>query len=324
MDLSSIGIAVGIGSKVIGGILGYNSAKAQANAAEYASLINSRNYLESGIRNAYAITAATAANNKLTAAMSILKSNNDWQAVEYNANLKMIVGDYKAQLLEAEATHLAESANLDIEQLRQNQARATGKILTAYGASGAEINATDSVATAIIDSETQYELDKLVVRHGADIQIAKVRDEAAMSRWDGLMSAQQIIYNGAKDSMNTLISGASSIIGQTMQGTIDSNMAYQNAWIGAVNIANGGVADSSNMSVRATSAFANGLFSAGSTAISAYIDNISPNETLASTTQMSGDVPTWDISTEQSRATTGSYNFNSKSSYDNYLSSLLQ
>ena len=265
-------IIIAAASAIYSGISASNIAKANAKNAELAALENSRNSVHAGLINSNAITNAAMASSAVNMATAIFGAEQNWNVAQYNADLKMLVGDYNADLLDSEAFSILEGAKVDVKNIEDAAKRSKGAILASYGASGAQINSTDSVADAIIDSDTQAEINKFIVRHGADIQATKVRNEAARSRWDGYMSAQQILYEGSQRSTSMLFQGATRSLGNLAQASIDSRATMANAMIGASNITNAGAVDSTKYQIQANQSMNDGLFTAGSVAIKGSID----------------------------------------------------
>ena len=266
-------------SAVYGGVSASNTAKANARSAERAAFDNARNNVHAGLINSNAITNAMLASNAVNAATSIFGAEQNWNVAQYNADLKMLVGDYNADLLDSEAFSILEGAKVDVKNIEDAAKRSKGAILASYGASGAQINSTDSVADAIIDSDTQAAINKFIIRHGADIQATKVRNEAARSRWDGYMSAQQILYEGSQRSTSMLFQGATRSLGNLAQASIDASATMANAMIGASNITNAGAVDSTKYRIQANQSMNDGLFTAGSVAIKGSIDSKTGSET---------------------------------------------
>lgn len=263
-------------ASVASGVVASNTQKANARSNSIATHYNARMQLEAGIANANAITAATRANNMVTGALAQIGADDTWDIAEFNADLRMLVGDYNAQLQEREAFDIWEAAEIDITQVDNQGKRLAGNILASYGASGAQINETDSVADALIDAKTQVELEKFIIRHGADIRANKVINEAARSRWDGYAAAKQLIYEGSKAATGILANSAARIIGNTVQGQIDASATYENAVRSMKSTIMGGGAVTAQYNAAASQAMANGLFTAASQVASGAVSQANP------------------------------------------------
>jgi len=261
---------IAIAGAVYSGVQANNTEKANANAAEWAAFTNSRNNLTMGIRNANAITKAAMISMASNRAMSFLGAQQDWDIARYNADLKMLVGDYNADILDNEAVTIWEKAGLDVQQIEDESARTKGHILASYGASGAQINATDSVADAMIDESTRSAMNVFIVRHSADIQAQKVHNEAARSRWDGYMAAKQILYEGNLRASGTLIEGGIRNESRMAQAMIDSSATFENSKMGSLSIVNTGNADAQSYRNKGTTAMNNGLFTAAAQSANLY------------------------------------------------------
>lgn len=283
-----VAAVISAAAQVAGGISANRTSRANQKATEAASYLNSQNTIYSGIENASIITAAAKANNATIAALASFNAGQDWDLAKYNANLRMLVSDYNAQILEREAFDIWEAAEVDILHIANQAARSEGDVLAAYGASGAQINDTDSVADAIIDVRTQSELDKFIVRHGADIQAQKIKNEAARSRWDGLVTAQQIVYEGSQRSIGGLMNAAISMAGNTAQAKIDSWATTTNANRQAASIRFGGQVTGAQYAAQGSQALANGMFTAAGSLASSYINSRVPQSSAAPTSSLQG------------------------------------
>jgi hypothetical protein len=260
-------------SAIYGGVSANNSAKANAKATELAAFVNSRNSVHAGLINSAATLQAAKVSNAVNTMAATFGAEQTWDVAQYNADLKFLIGDYNADLLDSEAVSILEGAKIDIKNMEDAAARSKGAILASYGASGAQINETDSVAEAIIDSETQFEINKFIIRHGADIQVTKIRNEAARSRWDGYVAAQQVLYEGGQKSKEILFQGAINNMGGMAQSGIDASAIMANARIGAANITNAGGVDAQKFRIAGNQAMNDGLFKAGASTVGGTIDS---------------------------------------------------
>ena len=123
----------------------------------------------------------------------------------------------------------------------------------------------------MIDAETQVEFEKFIIRYGADIRANHVKNEAARSRWDGYMAAQQLIYEGGMSNINALVNTGVRMVGSTIQSSIDASMVYNNAVRGANSAFSGGQIQASQYNAQASQLMASGFVSAAGAAISAYL-----------------------------------------------------
>lgn len=266
-------------SAIYGGVSASNANTRNKKAAEDAAFYTAKNAYETGIRNSRAIIASITAKNAMTAAITEFNVDQNWDVALYNSDIKMLVGDYNAKVKEQEAFDIWEAANLDIQQLDMQGKRTKGDVLAAYGASGAQINDTDSVKDALVNTETAIEMDKMVVRYGADMRAKYVRNEAARSRWDGYMAASQIIYEASQRNMGMIVGNSFNMLGNAIQGSMDATMTYDNAIRGASSAFAGGQIAGAEYGARANSAMVSGLFSAAGSLASAYISSQSPTTT---------------------------------------------
>jgi hypothetical protein len=225
---------------------------------------------------------------------------------------------------ESEVGRIWESADLDITQIENQGSKLKGEILSAYGASGAQINDTDSVADALTNAESATEMQKLIIRHGADIRATEVMNQGARSRWDGYMSASQIVYEGAKANMGALGQTAIGIVGNTIQGQIDARMTYENAVRGAATTMSGGSAQGQMYSSQAAQAMANGLFTAAGSMASMYVASRNPTTDTTMATTADTSATTWNGMTSSPSGNMSATLLGGSSTYSSQLEPLYE
>jgi hypothetical protein len=270
--LAAAGIGVSVATSMFGAKQSSDANRANAQSSVKSAKYNAEQELMGGIYNANMVTASARANNMLEDAAAKIGARDTLDIAGYNANLRQLVGDYNASILESEATLIHQAAGVDVELVNQDVSRRRGDIIASYGASGVQINDTDSVADALVDAQSTAELNKFIIRHGADLQATKLLNEATRSRWDGATAAQQIMYEGNMAAQATLISSGVKQASNTIQGSINSMTIYDNAVRSAASISQGGAALASKYNQQASSAMADGYFKAGAAITSGLID----------------------------------------------------
>ena len=321
MNAMVVAAVINAAGSVMAGSQAQKTAQANQRATEAAANLTAQNTLYAGIENAAIITAAARANNATIQALASFNAEQDWDLAKYNSDLRMMVSDYNAQIIEREAFDIWEAAEVDILHIANQAKRSEGDVLAAYGASGAQINETDSVADALIDVRTQAELDKFIVRHGADIQAQKVTNEAARSRWDGLVTAQQIAYEGGQRSIGGLMNAAISMLGNAAQSGIDAAATMTNASRNAASIRFSGQVTGAQYSAQGSQAFNNGMFTAAGTLASSYINSRAPESRTQTQTQTTSSYQGASAAPSQGRIAPTTY---TTSSGTRYTASLLE
>jgi hypothetical protein len=188
---------------------------------------------------------------------------------QYNVSLIRQTMNYNDNLLEQEETRLWESMGLDLKLLEKQRSRERGSIVGKMAASGTTIG-VGSNKDIVVEQKTQEALDAFVITHNADLQAAKIKNARAKNEWQGNMEIQKTIYNGEMGTYVDLTNArnaATSIGMQTMisgQAGIDtSNYALASGMSGAEQRFNANGAQIQQN-------FTAGMFSAASSAVSAY------------------------------------------------------
>lgn len=244
----------------------YNAAQAQK-AAEF---------------NASAIESLAEVN----ASLIYTSTENSAMIVEslarYNAAIRVQVAEYNAQLLEKEAALVWEAQELD-QVLYAREAERTIKDLRAqFASNGIEIT-NGSPLDYIVDQATQAKLEAFIIRHNADIEMTKLLDAAALSRWEGEMEAATIIMEGQMSALSTRTQGQLDASAVTIQGAYDAAMARFTGEIQESSILQEGLWNASQYSQAATQTLISGLFSGISSGLQSYSALNSTTTTTADT-----------------------------------------
>ena len=240
-----IGTAIGavIGG-VAGGVAGYFSgSSSDASMASSASWANYNAQMQQNIDRSNA-------NNQLmlTGMNAILAKNQASDQAElaldtaaYNISMIKATTDYNDDLMEQELSLMWESADLDLTLMENQRAVERGGIVANQSVSGTTIG-LGSNADVVVSQKTQEALDATVVRHGADIQAAKISDARAQSVWQGEVAMREAAWQGemgawsAQTNANTqaISSLASAALGNSAAMT-SSDYRYSSAVQGVSN-----------------------------------------------------------------------------------------
>lgn len=203
------------------GFAGNAQAEQNADAAEAWGIYNASIAKKFADFNADSIERLAAVNSALVMQGAETNALVVEALAQYNATLRVQTAEYDAQLLEKEAALVWEAQELDQEilareaEIRQKTARAT------FASSGVEIN-TGSPVEYTVDQATQANLEAFVIRHNADVQMGKLLDAAALSRWQGEAEAAAMIYEAQLEGLSIRSQGALDATQINVQGAYDA------------------------------------------------------------------------------------------------------
>lgn len=212
------------GLSLLQGYSSYQSYQQNAEAAEAWGHYNAglaRKYAEF---NAQSIEQLGALNAQMIYQSSESQALITEALAQYNATLRVQTAEYNAQLLEKEAALVWEAQELDqITFAREAETRLKAQ-RTHFASSGIEIN-TGSPLDYMVDQSTQAHLESFVIAHNADIEMSKILDAAALSRWEGQAEAAQLVFQGQMDSASLRLEGQMESSMTSIQSFYDSIMA---------------------------------------------------------------------------------------------------
>lgn len=226
----------------------------------------------SGIASMNAKAAAAAASTTREAQLMATELQEDTAFL--NANMVLATTRYNNMLLEDEVELLWEQTGLDLELLANQRAVERGSIEAAQSASGT-VMGTGSNAQVLIDQQTQEALDAFVVRHGANIQAAKLTNTMSQNAWQGKMEAKKIAWEGQLGATisrvnantqygNTMLQAAAGVAEAGISGAANALSAQSKFRSDSY----GAMFHEQNTEQQAQNSFTNGLFSAASAAVS--------------------------------------------------------
>jgi len=125
------------------------------------------------------------------------------EVTKFNAEVIQATAEYNNSLLDSEEALMYEAMGLDLLHLKNNRARERGSMVARQGASGTLIG-DGSNADVVTDQMAQEALDTFVIRHGADIQAAKLSLARAQNTWNADMQASKIIWEGEVGAQVTM------------------------------------------------------------------------------------------------------------------------
>ena len=117
------------------------------------------------------------------------------QTSKFNAEMIRRTQEYNDGLMEEELSLLWDSVNLDLQLLENQRAVERGDIRANQAASGVIMD-QDSAQDVMVDQKTQEAMDAFIIRHGGDIQAAKISNARAQSQWQADAQVVKTIWEG--------------------------------------------------------------------------------------------------------------------------------
>lgn len=237
-------------------------------AAEWAAY-NAAQAQQTAEFNATAIEELAAVNSNLIYTSAENSAVITESLAKFNAALRVQVAEYNAQLLEKEAALVWEAQELDQIIYAREAERTIKDIRAGFASRGVEI-AVGSPVDYVVDQATQAKLESFVIRHNADIQMTKLLDAAALSRWEGQAAAAAIVYESQLTALSTRTQGKLDATMVDIQGAYDAAMTRFNGTTESYQILQEGLWQSSQYSQAATQTLITGLFQGTASLIQAY------------------------------------------------------
>lgn len=246
------------------------------NSNQYAwNKYNASMAYQNSMFNVKSQAAIGATNAKLAMMAGNFQAGQTLDAAKFNTQQIYKTTLYNDALMENELELMWEAADLDVMQLDNQRARERGEIRASQAASGTVMD-MDSNAAVVVDSMTQQALDSFIIRHGADIQAAKINNARAQSFWQGEMQMKKIMYEGQLQSQSQRMSSALQAAGimaetavSTAAGTMTAQNQFRSSWHGARN-------QFSQNKQSITNNFIKGMFGAAAAGTSTYFAQKAP------------------------------------------------
>jgi len=134
-------------------------------------------------------------NASAVAAAGAIQATAIEQTAKFNANMIRQTADYNDSLLEEELSLMWDSINLDLQLLDNQRAVERGELRANQAASGVIMD-QDSAQDVVVDQKTQEALDAFIIRHGGDIQAAKINNARAQGQWQADAQIVKTIWEG--------------------------------------------------------------------------------------------------------------------------------
>ena len=264
----AIPAVIGVASAAYGAISGKNQN-------DYQQAVNSYN-AQMGYRSDLANIAASSLLNQVNMNMVLSSGRFDaemarWNA-EFNSMLITETLEYNDSLFEAELRDLWDSIGLDLQLLESQRSREKGEIIADQASSGVVIG-EGSAADIIIDQKTQEALDVLVIRHGAEIQAAKISNARAQSLWEGNLQVRRVIWEGETNAMVSLANATMTASGLAAQGGIEAITRRKSADYSLLSAATGATYQYSANKTQIQNNLMSGLFNTAGQAASSYFSS---------------------------------------------------
>jgi len=271
-------VAVTAASAIAQGLMSSSAAKANAyNAQEWAEY-NAAVARQVGKTNAL----ATAQFAQLNAQMLMMGASAEAaianQVAKYNAGIRLQISEANAKAFESEIPIIWDAANLDTFKLEQEIDQISGANRTAYGFANVRLD-EGTPLQAEISLRTQEAMDAFVIKHNAQIAVARMVDKASMSRWQGKVEAGQILYEGRMSGATSLMRGTLAAGGVMAQGMYDATIGRYNAGVESRQLLSAGFYQSKAYDAEATRALVNTGFKVGTAVASYYGRTYTPGGT---------------------------------------------
>jgi hypothetical protein len=259
-----------------------SSATSQNATQKYWNSYNAQQAYNTDVGNIAAQTAIAKANASLVMASANVNVGINQARLEFNKSNILEAAMYNDSLFADELDLLWEQAGLDTQLLTMQRARERGEIEADQSASGT-VMGQDSNADVIIDQMTQEALDKLVVKHGADLSAKRVSDARARSLWEAGNEVKQIAFEGRMFEIATKTGAAMQSAGILTENAI-SGMAGMSSATSRLKsgLAGADMQYSQNQS-RIGSNFRTGMFSAIGQGVSSYMNTMSATPAKSTT-----------------------------------------
>jgi len=262
-------IAISVASKIAGGMTGASSLSSNAQTAMDVGASNAQAALNVGKWNADAIIDMAKINMELGTFSSMLEVSEIMAVAEYNAELRTTTAEYDALLLEKEADLIYQELGLNEYLLESEVDKIVASAQARFAANGLVIN-EGTAADVTIDQRTQEAMQKFIYRVNADNNANRILNEAALTRWNGEVEAQSLMWEAKINASSVINSQLIENLGTYSQSSYDAANEIMNANLQAQSILTDAAAQASSYTKAASSAMWGGLFGAGGSAASIW------------------------------------------------------
>lgn len=273
-----------IGASLGGGIDQQNIANQNAAHAQQVAAWNADMILAQSAYSQSAVAAATMFSMAATQAAATMQIGINTKITQWNAEVRRAVAEYNASLLEDEAALVWEATELDIFQFERKMGGIIGSAVAGYGASGARIDEPlDTPAQAILDIETERELEIAIMRHNADLAANKLLVAAAHSRWEGEVAARTLEFEGSMNNLATLTGAYLNQMQTAAQGALDIQAIATQGQFDALRVRYGGQSSAYQYTQQGNAAMSNAIANAFNSAATFYNPAPPPSNTRSVT-----------------------------------------
>lgn len=137
------------------------------------------------------------------------------KGAKMNAWAQESAGEYNAQLMEQEARLVAADARVNAQRLNHNKSAAMSSVGAANAASGLMGETMDARSVSVAE---EYETARADMATAAEREIAKLANNAAMSRWQGKVGAEVSRFEGRASKAAGMLSGTAELVGVATGG----------------------------------------------------------------------------------------------------------
>jgi hypothetical protein len=230
---------------------------------------NAQRALDTGKWNADSIIDMARLNMEVGTFASSLEVNEIMALAEYNADLRLMTSEYDAKLLEQDANLIYQTLGLNEYLLETEVNKIVASSQARFAANGLVVN-EGTAADVTIDQRTQEAMQKFIYRLNADNNAKRILNEAALTRWNGEVEAETIMWEAKINASDVINDRLFENLGTYSQAAYDASNEIMNANLRAQGILDESVAQAGSYSNAASSAIWSGLFGAGVTAASIW------------------------------------------------------
>jgi hypothetical protein len=193
----------------------------------------------------------------------------------YNKSLIRDTAVYNDLLYEQDIEDLWTQHGLDVEVLTLQRARERGEMVANQSAPGTTIG-EGSNADVVVDQMAQENLDKFILKTGADIQASKIMNARAQSLYEAEQAVKKISYEGRIRRIETEVSTALRSTSIVAESTLNLLAGSQSA-LGRLNSGlSGASVQAASNAAQIRSDFTSGMIGAVGKGVSTYAAGKTP------------------------------------------------
>lgn len=275
------GAAIGGFAGLVGGLISGGSADDQFKNQQAWARYNNQMVYQTELANITSSFMLTALNiNELQQAAK-LRAEAAKAAAEYNAGMVRHTQAYNNELSVAQLERVWNAEGLDLDQLEHYRERERGTMVADRAASGTTLDEGSNTAI-VVDQMTQEALDATIIRWGADIKAADIKNQQAAGNWQANVKVEQILWEGEMTAFNTHSNTSSQARTLATNAFFEGHARYSSA-TQKLHAGTAAITQRNELYSNAqTQALVAGLFQAGGTFAAGTLAKMAPGGTTVS------------------------------------------